>query len=514
MRISGPPLPPLPVGGLTEAIEAIGYRRQPWLTVVRGREEQAFSGAELHALAARWQAAIEGAGLEPGERAVVLFPNDERWVAAFLGLLRAGGVAVPLAFPASLSDPAEAMRRLQPLLTAADPRLVLTTPELAPFVALPSVTQPASSPATGAAPVRGEDPAFIQFTSGSLGQPRGAVISHRAALSCTFSMGLAMALGPVDRGISWLPLYHDMGLVGALLCPLFFGFPLDLMRPGDFLLHPSRFLSRAAHIGATVAAAPDFGWKACARRARLPPGDLSRWRVALNGAEPVHRSTIEEFQAAFGPHGFRESAMRPSYGLAENTLGVALYEPRDPAPDLQHEGRLLPSVGSPLPGVEVEVDPQGEIRVRSASLMSGYFRDPEASAAALDDGWLRTGDLGQIHQGQLYISGRIKDLVIHNGVKFHPYDIERVAAEAAGSPPNGAVALARPGPEAEELVVVVEVSGRNSEGVDRRVRGALVDQLGLRPDQVLTVAPGALPRTTSGKVRRPAARALFGGQHA
>jgi acyl-CoA synthetase (AMP-forming)/AMP-acid ligase II len=315
-------------------------------------------------------------------------------------------------------------------------------------------------------------------------------------------------------GLSWLPLYHDMGLVGALLCPLVFGFPLHLMRPGEFLLHPGRWLERAAAVRATVAAAPDFGWRLAARRLRGSPGDLSAWRVALDGAEPVHRSTIDDVQAALGPHGFPATALRPSYGLAENTLGVCILDTRAPGPDLVLEGRTVPSCGSPLPGVSIRVDApegqQGEILVRSGSLMQCYFRDPQATAAALQQGWLHTGDLGVIQGGQLHVTGRIKDLVIQNGVKFHPYDIERIAADAAEATPNGAAAFACAHEEGERLVVVVEVPARRQDGVEKRVRGALVEALGVRVDQVLAVAPGALPRTTSGKVRRPAAAAMFG----
>lgn len=519
MEIVGPPLPPAPAASLLGLVEALDHPR-PALRVARGRQLQEWTGRELLDLARRWQRAVQEQGLRPGERAIVWMPNDERFVAAFLGVLLAGGTAVPLAGPGTSADPLADLARLRPLVEAARARLLLGPAEVevdAPW-APPRLGSPASQPAAAPCPIDPDAPAFLQFTSGSLGRPRAAVIPHRAALACVRSMALGMGLHPGDQGISWLPLHHDMGLVGGLLCPLLVGFPLELHRPGDFLLHPGRFLARAAEIGATICAGPDFSWRLLARRGppRGPAIDLSRLRVALNGAEPVHRSTLDGVRQVFGPLGLSARALRPCYGLAENTLAVTIYDPDLPAGDLHEEGRRLVSVGRPLPGVTVRLDAQGQILVRSASTMRGYVGDEEGveeqgSAAALADGWLHTGDLGRIAHGQLYIRGRIKDLVIHHGQKFHPYDIERVAAEAAGSPPNGAAAFARAGAPSEELVVLVEVRGALRAGVEERVQGALLEALGLRPDRVVTVDPGALPRTTSGKIRRPEVARLYGG---
>lgn len=521
MQIIGPPLTAPPVRTLTEALDKLETRPGPWLTVVQGRDERSYDGHSLLVLARRWRAACRAAGMQPGDRIAIVMPNDEHFVAGFFGVLLAGATPVPLAWPGTLTPTPEAVAKLQPLVATADPRLVITIPSLSQTWAVPAVTVPADEPDSGDIAATPEQTAFLQLTSGSLGRPRGAVISHRAVVTCAWSMATGLDMSPADVGLSWLPLYHDMGLVGALLCPLLVGFPLHLMTPAEFLLHPERWLQRAAQVGATVAAAPDFGWRLVARRLRVDPGSLAQWRVGLNGAEPVHRSTLEAVGAKLGPYGLPSTTVRPSYGLAENTLGVCIYDPSRPASDLSQDGRAVPSVGRPLPGVQVQVrlpdgrlaasGEQGEICVRSGSLMDGYFRNPEATAAALVDGWLHTGDLGLIRDGQLHVTGRIKDLVIQNGVKFHPYDIERVAAEAAQAPPNGAAAFSVVSEGGEDLVVVVEVTGRRAEGVERRVRGALVEHLGIRVSQVIAVAPGALPRTTSGKVRRPAAAAMYGG---
>jgi acyl-CoA synthetase (AMP-forming)/AMP-acid ligase II len=322
----------------------------------------------------------------------------------------------------------------------------------------------------------------------------------------------AMALHPEDTGVSWLPLFHDMGLVGGLLSPLVAGFPLHLMTPGEFLLHPGRWIQRFADVRGTVCAAPDFAWRLAARRVTRFEGDLSAWRIGLDGAEPVHRGTLDGFVERFAPNGFAATTLRPAYGLAENTLAAAIYDPAHPAPDRATALRRVPSVGAPIPGVEVRVlraegglaaeGEEGAIHLRSGSLMRGYFRDEAASAAALVDGWLTTGDLGLVHGGQLYVTGRAKELLIQNGSKFHPYDLERAATDAVEAAMAGAAAFATPGPEGERLVIAVEVPAAFTGDVVRTVRGRILDELGVRVDVVLPVAPGELPRTTSGKVRR------------
>ncbi len=521
MLLTGPPLAPPPHASLTELVLGLSTWERPWLTVHHGTQVRPLAGPELLHLARRWRAAARAAGLEPGDRALLLLPNDEHFVAAFFGVLLAGATPVPLA--ATSTRPGSGLGRLSAIVAAAGPRVVLTSPGVSHPWGLPTVRTPADQPDEGDHLAQPDDPAFIQFTSGSTGQPRGAVITHRAAVACTWSMGQAMGLGPDDVGLSWLPLYHDMGLVGALLSPLSFGFPLHLMRPGEFLLHPRRWLDRIASLRATVSAAPDFAFRLAARRVRTFEGDLSSWRVALDGAEPVHRSTLDGFRKAFGRQGLSPDTLRPAYGLAEGTLGVCIYDPTDPAPDLDWMGRRLPSVGRPLPGVALRLrradgqdcaeGEEGEILVQGPGCMRGYFRDPEGTARTLRDGWLHTGDLGVASGGQLYVTGRLKDLVIHNGVKLHPYDIERVTEAVAGASPGGVAAFPRDGGKDESLVVVVEVTARRAVDLEQRVRGALVAELGIRPDTVLAVAPGQLPRTTSGKIRRAEAARLFGGQH-
>ncbi len=500
--ISGPTLADPPVATLGAALERLACRAGPWLTVHRGSASTAYTAGEVLMLARRWARALQEAGVRPGDRAALLLPNDVAFVAAFFGCQYAGATPVPLAWPVSALDLGRTVAMLQPLVDHARPSVIVTTPgvvSLAPFGrpalaephALPAGSQPAWSP---------EDTAFIQYTSGSLGRPRGALISQRAAVASAWSMAQALGVGPDDVGVSWLPLFHDMGLVGGLLCPLLAGFPVHLLAPGEFLLHPRRWLACISEHRGTVAAAPDFAYALTARRVANVDGlDLSTWRHALNGSEPVHRATIEAFVERFGPVGFSAEAPRPVYGLAENTLGVSFSAPGEP--DLSAGDRTLVSAGRPLPGMDVAIADSGEVLVRGPTLMAGYFEDPEATGRALRDGWLHTGDLGCIADGRLYVTGREKDLVIQNGRKFHPYDIERIAAAAVRAPPNGAAAFAA---RDEELVVVVEAPGDGPVDVERLVRGELLASLGVRPHRVVSVTPGDLPRTTSGKLRRAA----------
>lgn len=499
--LHGDPLLPAPAATLSGALERVRGTGEDWLHVHSGAQVEALTGRALADEALRWAGALQRAGVLPGDRVALLLPNSVAFVAAFFGCQYAGAVAVPLSWPVSLLDLQRVLSTLAPLVENADPRVVISTPavaELSPF-GLRCLSEPGPTPASSLPAVSPDDPAFIQYTSGSLGRPRGAVITQGAAVASAWSMGQALGLDHRDRGVSWLPLFHDMGLVGGLLCPLLRGFPIHLMTPAEFLLHPVRWLRLLSQVGGTIATAPDFAYGLAARRVRDVAGlDLSRWRCALNGSEPVHRSTMDAFVERFAPVGFSASAFRPVYGLAENTLGVAFAGPGDP--DVRRADRTLVSVGRPLPGMEVAVSPSGEVLVRGPSRMSGYYQAPEATRLALRDGWLHTGDLGFIQDGRLYLVGREKDLVIQNGRKFHPYDIERIAALSVDSLPNAAAAFADP---REELVVVVEVAA-GVDDVERRVRGELLATLGVRPHRVISVGPGDLPRTTSGKLRRPA----------
>ncbi len=508
--IRGPEAGPPPARTVAAALKACAADHRPWLTFHRGPSAYTLTFAEAYGLARRWASALREAGVRPGDRVAVIQPNDVGFAGAFFGAQLAGATPVPLAFPVVAAAGERNSALIAAQVKCADVSAIAAHPDytaagrFGPRVV--SAAAPGESPADDSSD---EQPAFLQFTSGTTGLPRGAVITHRAAIASAHAMGLALGLGPSDLGVSWLPLFHDMGLVGVLLCSLLFRFPIHLLSPAEFLLRPARWLELLAATRATMTVGPNFGYELAVRRAR-GDFDLSHLRRALNGSEPVHRATIDGFERRFGA---RPGTVLPVYGLAENTLGVAFS---DGGPDLQVAGRAVPSVGKPLPGIEVRapLDEPGEILVRGPTLMSGYFRDPEASALALRDGWLHTGDLGVIRDGRLYITGREKDLVIKGGRKFQPYDIERVAADAVDSPPGGVAAFSVPNDATgtEDLIVLAELRRRTGdEAAVRAIRGRLLEELGVRPDQVRLFGPGALPRTTSGKVQRRACAALYGG---
>jgi acyl-CoA synthetase (AMP-forming)/AMP-acid ligase II len=474
----------------------------PWLIFHRGDRVELLDGAAARSLARGWGRAFREAGVEPGDRVALLLPNRPDFAGAFFGALLAGATPVPLPWPVVAA--ADAQRELLAArLAVARPRALAVAAPLASGWALPTVT----APAPGAiAPAGAAELAFIQFTSGTTGAGRGAMVSQRAALASATAMARALDAGPRDVAVSWLPLFHDMGLVGVMLCSLAAGFPVHVLTPAEFLLRPARWIELLAATGATLTVAPNFGYELAARRA--PARGLGALRHALSGSEPVHRSTIDAFEARFDAGG----RTLPVYGLAEYSLGVTFSAPGEAAPDLVWQGRRVPSVGRPLAGTTVAVraaeGEEGEILVRGPALMDGYLDDPAATARALDGGWLRTGDLGVVAAGRLHVTGREKDLVIKAGRKFHPYDIEQVAARALDAPPGGVVAFSVPGAGTEELVVVVEGRARDAPDAERRVRGSVLATLGVRVDRVRVVGVGTLPRTTSGKVRRGACPAL------
>ena len=519
-RIAGPAWVEPPHASIAAALSA-ARSDAVWLTFHGGSAAQSLSFAEAAALAGRWARSWREGGVRPGDRVGILQPNGPGFVGAFLGAQLAGATAVPLPWPVVAAAGERNHAALLSLIRTAAAAAIAAPAdfEAARGLGLPVVSAPAFAPDPWSAEADPAQAAFIQFTSGTTDAPRGAVISPRAAVASAWAMGLALGLGESDVGVSWLPLFHDMGLVGVLLCSLIFRFRIHLMSPGEFLLRPSRWLSLLADARATLTVAPNFGYELAVRRAGpVRELDLSRLRHALNGSEPVHRATLDGFERRFA---LAPGTVRPVYGLAENTLGVCFGD--GAAADLARDGRAVPSVGRPLPGTLVSirleggrVAPEGavgEIAVRGPGLMTGYFRDPAATAAALRGGWLYTGDLGAVQDGRLHVTGREKDLVIKNGRKFHPYDIERIVAAAVDAPPGGVVAFSIDNPEtgSEDLVIVAELRRRTDEGaLLKLLRGRLLEELGVRPERLRLVGPGALPRTTSGKLRRRACAALFG----
>ncbi|WP_218158687.1 non-ribosomal peptide synthetase [Streptosporangium canum] len=451
-----------------------------------------------------------------GDRVIVLVRRPALFVPTFLACLRTGRIAVPLALP---SSPNAALSALRLIIRASAASAVLTdlsavvAPLLADHPGLPVLDVTERYPgATGPAALPSlDDIAFLQFTSGSTGSPRGVVVRHGNLMANQEQIRSRFEQDEDAVVVSWLPMYHDMGLIGAVLHPLYLGATAVLMPPEAFLERPARWLRAISRFGGTVSPAPNFAFDLCTARIRdeeLGGVDLSTWNVACNGAEPVRAATLRAFTARFAPHGFDPSAMSPAYGLAEATLMVSAV-PRGTEPGLRQgrvscgvpvcEVRVVASGGGPAAPGEI-----GEIEVRGANVTDGYW-DPASATAAADEhwrpeGWMTTGDLGFLEKGELYVSGRIKDVVIVRGRNLYSHDIEDTAQSASALLRRGDGAVVQDG-DAVVLVQGLRDAGRAEEAA-RLVRAAVVRAHGVTLDSIVFVAPGSVPKTTSGKIRR------------
>jgi acyl-CoA synthetase (AMP-forming)/AMP-acid ligase II len=497
-----------------------------------------------------------------GERALLLYPPGIDYVIGFFGCLYAGVVAVPVYLPASRRGMANM------LAVAADAGAALALGDRASLAALGSrpefaaASEQLTALATDEVPDevadawRGPGPgftdlAFLQYTSGSVGTPKGVMVRHDNLAHNSAVISEAIGAGPESRSVSWLPPYHDMGLIGGILQPVFAGFPGTLLAPSTFLRKPVRWLEAISRTGATMSVAPDFAYLECARRISAEESaglELKTWRHALVGAEPVRASTLDSFGRAFASAGFRRSAFRPCYGLAEATLLVTMSPVRERGPvvfDADREqlerGRVtsagtcsatvpLISCGRPhSDDLVVVVDEQsgqvcgpgevGEVWVSGAGVTGGYWGRPDQTEQVFraglpkhgDQWFLRTGDLGCMHEDELYIVGRAKDLIVVRGRNHHPQDIEQTAERAhPGLRPSGAAAFSVDDGAVERVVLVHELVGgfalREATAAIAAVRDAVVAEHGIALHEVVLVRRGTIPRTTSGKVRRSECR--------
>ncbi|HKV10771.1 MAG TPA: amino acid adenylation domain-containing protein, partial [Thermoanaerobaculia bacterium] len=513
---------------------------------------------------ARAVAAALQASARRGDRALLLFPPGLDFVAAFFGCLYAGVIAVPAYPPRS----PRMMPRLRAMLADCRPALALTSLETLPrlrswfeadpeIATVPWIATDALPPALAAEwrdpGIGPDDLAFLQYTSGSTGTPRGVMVSHGNLAHNQELIRRACGHSAESVFVSWLPVYHDLGLIGQVLQATWVGALCVLMAPVAFLQRPLRWLEAVSRYGATTSGGPNFAYDLCMRKAEgadLSRLDLSSWQVAFNGAEPVRAETLTRFAAALAGCGFRAEAPYPCYGLAEATLMVSGGIPAAPAVSTPFEaaaleagraeraeegGRRLVGSGRPLGDQRVEiVDPEsreprpaggvGEVWVAGGSVARGYWGRPEESettfGARLGDGsgpFLRTGDLGFLLDGELYIAGRIKDLILLRGRNLYPQDIERtVEASHAALRAGGTAVFAVDSGQEERLVVVQEVERRVRsaspellEEIAAAVRRAVADEHEAYVWDVVLVEPGGVPRTTSGKVQRRGCRALY-----
>jgi acyl-CoA synthetase (AMP-forming)/AMP-acid ligase II len=462
----------------------------------------------------------------------LLLPTGEDFLFAFFGAQMAGLVPVPLAFPLALGNHEPYVASLSRIVESARPALFITVSHLeAPAKALLAgaceVVTPAqvSEGAGGALAEIGEgDLALIQYASGRVREPTGALLTHRQVLSNVFGLGTALRLTADDVALTWVPLVHDMGLIGGLFTSLYWRCPLIVMPPQAFLMHPYLWLKNISQFKVTLAAAPNAGYQLCVKRVQerhLKEMDLSRWRLALNGAETVHPETVEAFSAKFAPVGFAKRAMCPTYGLAENTLATACPDPSQPYRMVSLDGQTVVSLGGPLAGQELAVmDPGGaivnehtvgEVVVRGPCVMAGYFHNEVATREAIDSqGWLHTGDLGLVSDGQLCLTGRKKDMVIKMGRNYYPSDIEGLLASLPNALRTVGFACANRVEGTEDLVLLVESPPRDPDATKQltlEVNGELLAKLGIRADKLVCVPPGSLGE--AGPTRRAELRSRY-----
>jgi fatty-acyl-CoA synthase len=459
--------------------------------------------AVLHDEVVSRAAALRELGVGAGDRVAIVADEAEWFVPTFLASLWLAAVAVPLAAPPPIGRRDVWSAALGEALTKVRPKLVCARAGARgdwPGVVVVDVTP--SGGRTALVEAASRAPAYAQFTSGSTGRPRAVMVTRGSlAANCeAIVRGLSLD-GDRDVGVCWLPLHHDMGLVGFVCAPLLAGLPVVFLPTSAFVRDPGAWMrTMAAHRG-TVTYGPTFAYGLAARRARDIDGlDLSRVRVLGCGAEPVHAPTLLRFAEAYGAAGLRPEAFTPSYGLAEATLAVSM------AHGLRTHNGVV-DCGRTVPGQEVSIV-DGEIWVRGASVAAGYLDEP-APDTFRPDGWLRTGDLGYLHDGGLHVTGRRKDVLIVRGANTDPQHVEWAAATVPGVRESGVVAFTRPGADTEEVVLVVECPLNAPSTVEDQVRAAVLEPLGLSVSDVVRVRPGTIPKTTSGKPRRQETRRRY-----
>ncbi|WP_238439045.1 AMP-binding protein, partial [Frankia nepalensis] len=490
------------VGTLTDALAA-AVAADPECPLSFPSVRRDLSVRELDAAARAAAVALAGRGVEGGDRIGVLSRNGPDFLVALFAALGAGAAACPLPLPTSARDLSGYAARLSGIVAAAGIRRILVDGGLGGMAsrlagALPDVELiPVGSLADGAGPsgparlpaAGPDDLAVVQFTSGSTAAPKGVRLTHRNVLAGLAAIATGLEIRPrEDHGALWLPMFHDMGLFGTL-AGMFAGIPMTVWSPGSFVKDPARWLAELAARGGTISPAPSFGYEALTEavpRAEVGRFDLSRWRVALNGAEPIPMAGLEQFLEHFAPAGFAPSAMLPVYGMAEATLAVtfpplgraptALWVDRDRlaagavAVEVARDdprARGLPSLGGPVPGVRVRVVDErggqaaeravGEIEIAGDPITAGYLTSPGAPPAPVPDadGWLGTGDLGFQHAGELYVTGRRKEMIIVRGANFYPEDAESVIRDFPGLHRRRCVAFADTAADGAERITIV-----------------------------------------------------------
>ena len=525
----------------------------------RGTLTRAYPFSELQADARAMGRRFVAAGIAPADRVALVAETGPEFAALFFGAIYAGAWPVPLPLPTSFGGGASYIEQLRVQLASCDPKMLLFPPELAQYggeAARLAGTEPvewtefAGRPAADVAlpQAAGDDIAYLQYSSGSTRFPHGVAITHHALLNNLAAHGHGMILQPSDRCVSWLPWYHDMGLVGCFLSPVANQVSTDYLKTEDFARRPLAWLDLITrNKGTSLSYSPTFGYDICARRisSQSHPADrfdLSRWRIAGNGADMIRPDVMQAFVDAFADAGFKASAFLPSYGLAEATLAVSLMPPGegirvelveetqlsgggelggDPGPRPPRY-RAIVNCGKPVRDMTVEIREEdgtplpdgaiGKVWCSGPSVMVGYFRDEGATDACMSDGWLDTGDMGYMSGGYIYIVGRAKDMIIVNGRNHWPQDIEWAVEQLPGFKAGDIAAFAVTTPSGEETPAVLVQCRSLDESERKRLREEIRERVRAVTGMncvIELIPPRTLPRTSSGKLSRAKARNLY-----
>jgi acyl carrier protein len=531
-------------------------RLQVHLYTESGEEELSYGA--IRRGAARCASRLAAHGLQPGQAVAIMLPTGREYLFSFFGILMAGGIPVPLYPPARPAQIEDHLRRHVGILGNCRATMLITIPEAktvalllrAQVESLQRVLMPGDLAGGDAGftplPANPGDIAFLQYTSGSTGNPKGVVLTHANLVANIRGMGEAVQASSNDVFVSWLPLYHDMGLIGAWFAALYLGFPTVLMSPLAFLSHPSRWLWAIHRHRGTLSGGPNFSYELCLKRiedAELEGLDLSCWRYAFNGAEPVSPNTLAAFEQRFARYGLSANALQPVYGLAEASVGLAFPAPgthyridRIERAAFQNRGDARPAAPGDttaleLPccgrviaahqlrvvdsaGVELADRQEGRLQFRGPSATSGYFRNPEQTRKLFAGAWLDTGDLAYLTDGELHLSGRAKDVIIRGGRNLYPYELEQAVGALPGVR-KGCVAVFGSIDSAsgtERVVVLAETRETETAALDalrHSINERAVDLIGLPADDIVLAPPHTVLKTSSGKIRRAASREYY-----
>lgn len=522
---------------LDAALDAVTSEDRGLIFVDRRERETLLPWVTLRQEAREIAAGLQARGIQAGERVALVYRTEPDFFRAFFGCLYAGAVPTPLYPPVRLGRLDQYHVRTASMMKSADVVMVLASASIrkllgravqgaSPRLGCITLDQLGKHSAAGLT-TPNSHLALVQFSSGTTNTPKPVALSHRALLvqgEVILEQLKESFPDQAIKGVSWLPLYHDMGLIGCVIPALLHQTDLALIRPEDFIGRPALWLRALSRHKAIISPAPNFAYGLCAQRIRdqdIEGIDLSHWRVALNGAEAVQEHTVQAFTDRFQSFGFREEAMTPVYGLSEAALAVCFSDFRShPAPRKGQDGKPQISLGPPLPGFGVEVrdeqglpvpqGTQGTVWVSGPSLMEGYLNQPEATARVLVDGWLNTGDIGCLIDGELAIIGRAKDILIFNGRNYAPAPIEGSIVELPGLRAGCVAAISTRHGDSERLVLLVEHTSKASKDEIDQLPALctkiILEEHGLQAE-CLALEPGTLPRTSSGKIRRGAARA-------